>query len=93
VTDIRADLYSLGATVHALIAGRSVFVADTVSELFEEIRETPPARLKKVQPSLPDALEHALLKLLAKRPEDRFQTPAEMLIELERVAQDQGVPV
>jgi serine/threonine-protein kinase len=93
VRDVRADLYSLGAIVYALVAGRAPFAAESRVELFEQIRRALPASPRQFQPEVPDAFERAVLRLLAKRPEDRFQTPAEMLADLEQVAHAQGVTV
>jgi serine/threonine-protein kinase len=93
VADVRADLYSLGAVVYALVAGRLLFEAGSTAALFEQIRKKAPERPKRFQADLPDAFEQAVLRLLAKRPEERFQTPAELLAKLEQVAQVQGVSV
>jgi eukaryotic-like serine/threonine-protein kinase len=78
--DGRSDIYSLGATLYALLTVR-------------KIRQSEPEKPKKFQLSIPDQFEGVVLKMLAKRPEDRFQTAAELLKDLERVAKFQGVAV
>src|SRR5262249_6098031 len=76
--DIRSDIYSLGCTLFYLLCGRSPFSG---SSIFERVSgrlqgETPD--LSRVAASMPPGLESILQKMLAARPEDRFQTPLEL---------------
>jgi serine/threonine protein kinase len=89
--DSRSDIYSLGATVYALLTGRPPFDAGSLPETIMAIRQAEPVRPKKYQLATPDLFEGTVLKMLAKRPEDRYQTAAELLAELERVAKYQGL--
>lgn len=74
--DIRADLYSLGCTLHFLLTARAVFPADTLQEKFyKHWFEAPPPI---DQANVPGDVVALVQKLLAKSPEDRFQTPAEL---------------
>jgi serine/threonine protein kinase len=91
--DGRSDLYGLGATVYALLAGRPPFAGDTLVEKITRIRQTEPERPTKFQRSIPSGIEGVVLKLLAKRPEDRPQTAAELVKDLERIGKYQGVTV
>jgi serine/threonine protein kinase len=91
--DGRADLYSLGATAYALVAGRPPLEAESPVRTILKIRQEKPASPKKAQPALPDRFEAAIMKLLAKRPEDRFPTAAALLAELEQIARAQAVGV
>ncbi len=89
--DGRADLYGLGATVYALIAGRPPFAAATMPEVITRIRNVEPEKPKKYQMGVPDLFQSVVLKLMAKRPEERFQTAKELLADLERVGKFSGV--
>jgi serine/threonine protein kinase len=89
--DGRSDLYGLGATVYALVAGRPPFTAQSLPELITRIRTAEPEKPKKYQMGVPDLFQGVLLKLLAKRPEERFQTARELLVDLERVGKFSGV--
>jgi eukaryotic-like serine/threonine-protein kinase len=89
--DGRADLYGLGATLYALLTGRPPFAADSMPELITRIRTAAPEKPKKYQISIPDMFQGTVLKLLAKRPEDRFQTASELLVDLERVGTFAGM--
>jgi serine/threonine-protein kinase len=89
--DARSDIYSLGATVYALLTGRAPCVGPSLKETLEQIREANPVPPTAYRPSIPAAFEKAILKMLAKRQEDRFQTPADLLRHLERIAEQEGV--
>jgi hypothetical protein len=58
-----------------------------------KIRRMEPERPTKYQPGLPPYFEQAVLRMLAKRPEDRYATAAEMVTELEQLAGLEGVRV
>jgi hypothetical protein len=60
-------------------------------ELVGKIRNELPAKPKKFQLSIPDLFEGSIMRMLAKAPEDRFQTPTELLRDFERVAKFTGV--
>jgi eukaryotic-like serine/threonine-protein kinase len=93
VVDCRSDLYSLGATVYALLTGRPPFLGDTLPETIKKIREADPVRPKKFQLSIPDLFEGVILKMLAKHPNERYQDAQSCLGEMERVAKFQGMAV
>jgi serine/threonine protein kinase len=83
--DSRSDIYSLGATVYTLLAGRPPFTGKTATDLAARIVQNGIVRPKEFQLSLPEPFEQVVLRMLAKRPEDRYPTPAELLADLERV--------
>jgi serine/threonine protein kinase len=91
--DGRSDLYGLGATVYALIAGRPPFGGGSILETITRIRSAEPEKPKKYQMAIPDMFEGTVMKLLSKRPEERFQTARELLVELERVGKFNGVSI
>jgi serine/threonine protein kinase len=91
--DGRSDLYGLGATVYALVTGRPPFAGGSLPEMIAKIRNAEPEKLKKFQMAIPDLFQGTVLKLLAKRPEERFQSAGELLKDLERVGKFAGVSV
>jgi serine/threonine protein kinase len=76
--DIRADLYSLGCTLYFLLCGRVPFNGRTVIETLDMHRWLTPRPVQRFRPDTPAWLAELVRKLMAKRPEDRFQTPAEL---------------
>ena len=90
--DRRADIYSLGATIYAMFTGHPPHQADTVPELVEKIRLAAPVSLKSQQLGLPEPLEHINQKMLAKRPEDRYQSAKELVKHLETFAKGHNLP-
>ena len=84
--DIRADIYSLGATVYTLLTGRPPFEGKTLSETVTKIRQDDPVPPKKYQDSIPDDFQDVVEKMLAKRPEMRYQSPGQVTRALDRVA-------
>jgi pSer/pThr/pTyr-binding forkhead associated (FHA) protein len=84
--DQRSDLYSLGATAYALLTGRSPVAGPSFEETVERINHVEPVPPREWHQGIPDFFEKTLLKLLAKRPRDRFQSAGELLANLQQVA-------
>ncbi|MBL8794412.1 MAG: protein kinase, partial [Planctomycetia bacterium] len=91
--DFRSDVYSLGATLYAMLTGRSPFESSSPVETLTKVLapDLTPARPKEFQFLMPDALEQVVLRMLSKKPEDRHQTAGEVLADLERVVKGQNV--
>jgi serine/threonine-protein kinase len=83
--DARSDLYGLGATVYALLTGRPPFEGANLIEKITKIRQSEPVKPTKYQLSIPHRFESLVLSLLAKEPEDRPQTAAEVVKQLDTI--------
>jgi serine/threonine protein kinase len=88
--DIRADIYSLGCTLFAALAGRVPFPGNSLAEKLIRHQQMPPPDLAQLRPDVPHALADAVIKMLAKHPADRFQTPAEVAVLLSHHARCSG---
>jgi hypothetical protein len=83
-TDARSDLYNLGATLYALLTGRPPCEGQTTSETSRMIQRQRPDQPTKVHRDLPAQFEGIVMRLLSKRPEDRFVDATQLLKELAR---------
>ena len=83
--DIRADLYSLGATLYHFGTGVAPFVGASQAELLKQHVEDPPLRPRLKNPRLSRGMEAILLKLLEKDPRDRFAGPSDAIAALDRL--------
>ena len=80
--DIRADVYALGATLYYLITGRVPYEGATPADKLMKHVLAPPPRLLEAKPDAPPQLDAIVQWLMAKKPEDRPQTPAQAAMAL-----------
>jgi len=93
--DIRADVYSLGCTLHHLLAGRPPFASPDFSSPFQKLKahvevSAPPIRQRR--PDVPEPLALVLARMLAKDRDDRFASPAETVAALQPFAVGADLP-
>jgi len=79
VCDVRSDLYSLGVVFFELLTGQRPFYNEVTSAVLLAHLMTEPPSLLTLDPALAPACDAMVQKLMAKRPEDRFQSTAELL--------------
>lgn len=80
--DIRSDIYSLGCTLYHMLAGNPPFSDGGLGErILKHLQEEPPD-IRRFNPQVSDEFWTLLVRMLAKKPEDRFQTPVELLAAL-----------
>jgi serine/threonine protein kinase/WD40 repeat protein len=84
--DIRSDIYSLGCTLFLLLTGRRPFAGETVMDrLVVRITEDAPD-IQTLRTDLPEGLSQVVTHMLARNPNDRFQTPGEVAVALKPFA-------
>ncbi|MBI2092656.1 MAG: tetratricopeptide repeat protein [Deltaproteobacteria bacterium] len=80
--DGRADLYSLGVIAYSVFAGINPFRTQNVDETLENQLKIIPPPPSKHNPSIPPYMDDIILKLLEKRPQDRYQTAGQAIRDL-----------
>jgi serine/threonine-protein kinase len=74
----RSDLFSLGVSLFQLLTGQLPFAADSMTGLMQQIAEAPHPPLRAFRPDLPACVESVIDRALAKNPDARFETGAQM---------------
>jgi serine/threonine-protein kinase len=88
--DIRSDLYSLGCTLYLLLTGKQPFPGGSAMEkiMRHQLEAPPPAQ--SLRPDIPPDMCSVLARLMAKKPDERFQTPQEAADALQAAAETLG---
>lgn len=76
--DIRADIYALGLSFFFLLTRQSAYGEGTVTQklLWHQMKQ--PKAVRELAPNVPAEVEAIIMKMIAKKPEDRYQTPQEL---------------
>ena len=89
--DHRADIWAIGVILYELLTGNLPFMGENLGELFAAILETEPAPVRSHVDSVHPQLDEIVLRCLARRPENRFQSAAELAMALAPHAPPMGV--
>jgi serine/threonine protein kinase len=76
--DERCDIYALGAIIFEMLTGRPVFGDSDLETLLRHTVKSVPQRPSEVRPGVPTALDRVVLRSLAKKRDDRWQTAREL---------------
>lgn len=82
--DHRTDLYSLGAVMYEMLTGKKPFHSPHTDQLLQLIAYKAPPAPHDLDPAIPATLSHIAMKAMSKRPEKRYQSGEEMVLELKR---------
>lgn len=85
-TDHRTTLYALGTVLYALLTGRPPYIGTSPETIIAEILEGRAVKPSKFLRETPPPFDAAVLKLLAKDPNDRYQSAADLLAVVEPIA-------
>src|SRR5207237_5039248 len=91
--DIRSDIYSLGCTFYHMLAGVAPFAKGSLAERLLQHQEDDAPDIRLVNKDVPTGYVGILHRMLAKTPDDRYQSPHELLIDLENPDHVSAAPV
>jgi serine/threonine protein kinase len=89
--DVRSDIFSFGAVLFELLAGRPAFDADNAASLIAAILTTHP-RVRAYVPNVPKEVARVIDRAMAKDPDDRWQSARDLKAALELIASPPPVP-
>lgn len=81
--DRRADVFAAGVVLHELLTGRRLFEGASEEQVLADIADGKIPRPRRFNPAISRGLEEVVMKALARRPRDRFETAEELLYALE----------
>jgi serine/threonine protein kinase/Tol biopolymer transport system component len=90
--DARSDIFSLGAVLYEMLAGKRAFEGKTTASTIAAILAADPRPITATHPA-PPALDHLIRTCLAKDPDDRFQTAHDVKLQLLWIAQSGSGPI
>ncbi|MCA9039131.1 MAG: protein kinase [Planctomycetaceae bacterium] len=82
--DIRSDIYSLGCTWYHMLTGLPPYPEGSLTNKLHAHAVKPPPNPQVLNEAVPDGVVAIMHRMMAKRPEDRYQTPEELIQDLER---------
>ena len=91
--DGRADLFSLGSILYALVTGHMPFAAPTVAALLVQIVSLDPVPARELRPDLPREVDQLIGRLLAKAPTNRPETAQDVVDALDEILCEFSLPI
>ncbi|HEY3227086.1 MAG TPA: protein kinase, partial [Planctomycetota bacterium] len=85
LADARSDVYSMGATLYTLLAGRAPFPSSNVWETIESVMKHDPPPLTSLNKAVSPELGRTVARAMSKNPDDRFATARDFAAELDRL--------
>jgi len=85
--DARTDLFALGVVIYEMATGQKAFQAESKASLIAKILTAQPPPIETIQPVSPPELDRVVQRCLAKKPEERWQSAAELTSQFQEIAE------
>jgi serine/threonine-protein kinase len=89
--DARSDLFSFGTVLYEMLTGKRAFEGNNAASIRVAVLERQPTSASSLKPSVPRTVDALVGRCLAKNPDERWQTAAELLHELKRAAESSAL--
>ncbi len=86
--DERTDIFSFGEVIYEMIAGKTPFQGDSISETFANLIKAEPQPLLRFTANVPIELELIVFKMLKKKKDERYQTVKDLLVDLKALKEN-----
>ena len=83
--DIRSDIYSLGVTFYEMLTGQTPYSGKTSYDILRKIFTEPVPDPRSIKPDIPGEIASIVMKMIAKEPQKRYQTPEQVLDALAKI--------
>jgi Tol biopolymer transport system component len=88
--DARSDIFAFGSVLYEMVTGRKAFAGASQASLIASILERQPESITSIQPLAPGTLDHVVRKCMAKDPDERWQSAADIASELRWASETSG---
>jgi TolB-like protein len=91
--DYRSDQFALGLVIYEMVTGRRPFARPTTAQTIAATIETEPPALESLRPDVPPHLAAIVRRLLAKNPDERYESTRDLALELRSMAEPSVAPI
>lgn len=91
ITDDKSDIYSVGVVMYEMLTGQLPFQSDNSVSVAIMQLQTDPVKPREINSSIPEGLEQITMRAMQKNPKDRYQSAAEMILDLEEFKRNPAI--